>query len=117
MKAQRIVYWISTILFCAIMLYSAGLYFLNYEMIEGAFKHLGYPSYLIYPLAAAKILGVGMILWRYSRWLTDWAYAAFFFELILAAMAHHFVGEAATFPLVALLLLIISFFFGKAVRY
>lgn len=117
MLAQRIVYWIATVLFCAIMIYSAGLYFFKNEMIEGVFQHLGYPTYLVYPLATVKLLGVGIILWRYSRWLTDWAYAAFFFELILAAMAHHYVGEAATFPLIALLLLVISFFFGKAVRY
>ncbi len=117
MKAQQIIYWISTILFCAIMAFSVFLYLTKTEMVEGLFSNYGYPAYLVYPLAAAKILGIIMLLWRYSKWLTYWAYAGFFFDLILASAAHHFVGEPFTFPLVAMVLLLVSFFFGNAVRY
>lgn len=58
MKLNKAIYWVSTILFCCIFLYSAIMYFTRYEMVKGFFQSLGYPDYLIYPLAIAKILGV-----------------------------------------------------------
>ncbi len=113
MKTQRIIYWIATGLFCAIMLYSASLYFFNTEMINGFFELFGYPTYIVIPLAIAKVLGVIMILWRKSAWLTSWAYAGFFFDLVFAFFAHHLSLEAqdTTFVLVAMILLLICLTF------
>lgn len=118
MKTQRIIYWIATGLFCAVMLFSAGLYFVQTEMVKGIFESFNYPTYIVIPLAIAKVLGVIMILWRKSAWLTSWAYAGFFFDLVFAFFAHHFsaVEQDTTFVLVAMILLLVSFFFGKTVR-
>ena len=116
MKTLKIVYWIATALFCAMMLFSAGLYFTQTEMVKGVFENLNYPSYIVIPLAIAKVFGVIMILWRKSNWLTSWAYAGFFFNVLLAFFAHQQVGDNTTQVLVTMILLLISFFFGKTVR-
>lgn len=81
-------------------------------MITGAFEQLGYPTYLIYPLAIAKILGLIAILTRISPLLLEWAYAGFFFDTVLAFMAHRAIGDGAeVFAGVGLLLVLLSRFF------
>ncbi len=116
MKAQRIIYWIATGLFCALMLYSASMYFMNTGMIESFFEEFSHPTYIVIPLAILKICGVLMLLWRGIPWLTEWAYAGFFFDIVLAAAAHHYAGDDITQTLIALILVVVSYFFGKEVR-
>lgn len=117
MKTQKIIYWISTVLMCAMFLYSAGMYLTKPEMVAGFFEALNYPTYLVYPLAIAKILGVLMVLWRKSSWLTEWAYAGFFFDVTLALFAHQQAGHDVTQTLVTMILILVSYFFGKVVRF
>ena len=117
MRLQKIIYWIATILLCGIMLFSASMYFTKTEMVKGFFESFGYPTYIVIPLAIAKILGVIMILWRKSNWLTEWAYAGFFFDLVLAFFAHYFKGDDVTTPLLGVTFLLLSYFFGKVVRH
>jgi len=84
MKINKVLYWICTILLCILMVYSAFMYFTKTEMVKAFFENFNYPTYIVIPLAILKILGVIMILWRKIAWLTEWAYAGFFFDLILA---------------------------------
>ena len=78
-------------------------------MIAGFFDALGYPQYIIYPLAIAKILGLIAIWTRLSNMLTEWAYAGFFFDVVLALAAHLSVNDGAhLFSLVGLVLVITS---------
>ncbi|WP_340199404.1 DoxX family protein [Ascidiimonas sp. W6] len=116
MKLQRILYWISTVLLTVLMGFSASMYFINYEAITEAFIKMGYPTYIIYPLAIAKILGLA-VLWI-NKWkaLKEWAYAGFFFDFVLAYFAHEMVGESGVTALVATIILLTSYFFGKKVR-
>jgi len=116
MKTQKIVYWVATGLLSAMMLYSVSMYLTKYEMVKGFFETLNYPTYIIYPLATLKILGVIMILWRKSSWLTEWAYAGFFFDVVLAFFAHYFAKVDVTFTLFGLIFILVSYFFGKVVR-
>jgi hypothetical protein len=51
---------------------------LNYDKISEYFPKLGFPSWLVAPLAAAKILGIIAVLSNKSKLLTEWAYAGFF---------------------------------------
>ena len=99
------------------MLYSASLYFINTEMIKGFFKSFGYPEYIVIPSAVAKVLGVLMILWRKSKWLTEWAYAGFAIDITLAFFAHYIAGQSVSLTLIAMIALLTSYFFGKEVRY
>ncbi len=117
MNATKTVYWISTALLCALFLYSATLYLTNTEIIQGYYQDFHYPTHLVIPMAIAKILAVIMILWRKSKWLMEWAYAGLFFDLVLAFFAHHFSNDPeVTLPLLGMIFLLISYFFGKVVR-
>ena len=87
-KKNKIIYWIATGLLSAMMLISAFMYILDYKMVNQTFGSLGFPTYIVYPLAIAKILGVIAILSRKSKFLKEWAYAGFFFDFVIALSAH-----------------------------
>lgn len=116
LKTKTILYWIATIIMCGIFLYSALMYLFKTEMIEGFFKDFNYPTYIVIPLAISKILGVFVVLTRRPKWLMEWAYAGFFFDLVLASMAHYHAGHPIGLSVYAIPLLFISYFFGKQVR-
>ncbi len=110
-------YWPATALLCLMMLASAGMYVFAHEQVSETFVRLGYPVYIIYPLAAAKVLGVAAILTRRSPALTEWAYAGFFFDFVLAGSAHMAVGDGEAAPaLVATVLLLTSYLSGRTAR-
>ncbi len=117
MKTQRILYWIATLIVCGVFIYSAQMYFRNTEMVQGYFEHLHYPSYVVIPLAIAKLVAVVMVLWRGVPWMTEWAYAGLFFDAVLAFAAHTNAADGGyLFSLIALIAIPISYFLGKKVR-
>lgn len=117
MKIQKIIYWIATLITCGVFIYSAQMYFRNTAMVEGYFESLQYPSYIVIPLAIAKVLAVVMVLWRGVPWLTEWAYAGLFFDAVLAFAAHtHAADGGYLFSLIVLIFLPISYFLGKRIR-
>lgn len=61
----------------------------SYEM-DGEFNAIGFPAWLIYPMAIAKILGIAALWAPVPRWIREWAYAGLFFNLLLAVGAHAF---------------------------
>lgn len=108
-------YWVSTAVMCLIFLMSAGMYIFKNPMAVGFFQQLGFPTWLIYPLAAAKILGVIAVLTGASRMLKEWAYAGFFFDAALAFTAHLMIGDkGGSLAIVALVATLFSrFFYGQ----
>ena len=77
---------------------------------------LGYPAHIAYVLPITKIAGVIAILTRYSDTLKEWAYAGFFFDFILAALAHYFSGVPSPIAaIVALVLLMASYALGRKI--
>lgn len=110
----KTIYWIATGLLSALMLFSATMYFVNYEMVVDTFTRLGYPTYIIYPLGVAKILAVVAILSRKSEILKEWAYAGLFFDFVLALSAH-LVAKDGEFILafVAIILLLVSRYYDQ----
>ena len=114
MKTNQIIYYIATGLLTLMMLGSAGMYIFNNAEVAKIFTLLGYPTYIIYPLAVAKILGLIAIWSNYSKTLKEWAYAGFFYDFILALSAHinaqdgDWIGAA-----IALVLLAGSYVFWK----
>ncbi len=116
MKTTKIIYWVSTGLLSLLMLMSAGMYIFNHEEISLSFLALGFPVYVIYPLAFAKILGLIAVWSDLSKTLKEWAYAGFFFNFLLAVSAHlmandgEFAGAA-----MALVLLFTSYFTWKKI--
>lgn len=89
MKNYKLIFWISTGLFSAFMLFSAYGYLTSEEM-KGAFTHFGFPadSFRI-QLAIAKVLGVAALLLPFvPKTLKGLAYAGFTINLVSALIAH-----------------------------
>ena len=117
MKSNKIIFYISTGLLSALMLYSASMYFFQHEDVAALFTSFGYPTYIIYPYAIAKILGI-FALWNPNfKILKEWAYAGFFFAFILAFFAHYMVGDGEQYgALFAFILLMVSYFTNKKLK-
>ncbi len=117
MKSAKIIYWATTGLLCLLLLGSVANYVFNHAAVAALFPQLGYLAYLVYPLAAAKLLAVVALLTNRSAVLREWAYAALFFNFLLAFAAHATSGvPGAPIPLVALALLLTSRALADRVR-
>jgi len=117
-KTVKIVYWITTGLVALVYLGGGAFYIFAHQMVVGMYEGLlHYPTYIIWPLAILKIVGAVVILWRPSTFLSDFAYAAMFWHLLLAASAHFSVGDPGWPPaVIAWILLIVSFLTQNRVR-
>ena len=114
MKITKILYWASTGLLSALLLMSAGMYVFNHAEIVTMFASFGYPVYIIYPLAFAKLGAVTVLLSQKQSTIKEWAYAALFFEFILAFFAHFMIGDGEQIGAVmAMVLLIVSYLSGR----
>lgn len=87
-KSDKIIYYITTGLLSALALFSAGMYLFTYPQAVESYTLLGFPVYIIYPLAILKILGVAAIWSNISTTLKYLAYAGFFYNFVLAVTAH-----------------------------
>lgn len=83
MKKLNIIYWIFTVLFALLMLFSTIPDLMKDEQaVEIMVNQLGYPEYLIQFIGVAKLLGVIAILVPGFNRVKEWAYAGLFFDLI-----------------------------------
>ena len=83
MKKLNIIYWIFTVLFALLMLFSTIPDLMKDEQaVEIMVNQLGYPEYLIQFIGVAKLLGVIAILVSGFNRVKEWAYAGLFFDLI-----------------------------------
>jgi len=103
---------------CGVFAYSASMYFTKTEMVKGFFGSLGYPSYIVIPLAIAKVLGIIAVLTKQSKMLMEWAYAGFLIDAVLAFVAHQNAGDGGSmFSIIAIVSLIISrIFYSRVYR-
>lgn len=114
MNRHKIIYYIATGLLTLLMLFSVSMYFFKHDDISKMFTSFGYPAYIIYPYAVAKLLGLFAIWNPNYKIIKEWAYAGFFFAFILAFFAHYMMGNGEqTGALVAFILLILSYIFNK----
>ena len=95
MKKIRIFYWITTILFSLLMVFSSVSSMMNAAQAEAFFVTIQMPAYLIPFLSVAKLLGVIAILVPGFKRLKEWAYAGLTFDLIGAVYCNHAVGKTA----------------------
>ncbi len=78
------------------------------------FEGFGYPGYLVYPLAGAKVLGLFAIWNPNFKSIKEWAYAGFFFDFILAFFAHYMISDGGqSAAIIGLVLIIVSYIFSK----
>ena len=114
MKRDKIIYYLATGLLTVLMLFSVSMYFFNHAEVASMFSDFGYPTYIIYPYAVAKLLGLIAIWFIGNKILKEWAYAGFFFAFILAFFAHIMIGDGEQMGAgLALALLIVSYIYSK----
>ena len=113
MKTTKIIYWTTTIL---IFLFEGVMPALtsNSELAKQGIRHLGYPDYFRTALTVFKVAGaLGLLLPFVKGRVKEWVYAGFAFDFIFACISLCVVdgfGGQALFPLVVLVVLIISYF-------
>ncbi|MEE9408304.1 MAG: DoxX family protein [Polaribacter sp.] len=116
MKTTKIIYYISTGLLTLLMLFSAGMYFFNHVEVAAMFARFGYPTYIIYPYAIAKLLGLVALWFVANKAIKEWAYAGFFFAFILAFFAHIMIGDGEQMgAILAMVFLVTSYFTHKKI--
>jgi len=119
-KRDRIIYWTTTGIVCAVMVFSI----INFTFIdrfpfpEGAFVHLGLPNYFRTEITIAKALGLlALLVPGVPAKIKEFAYFGFAITLISASFAHFSSGDARISvlfiidPLIFLGLLSISYFY------
>ena len=117
MKRNKIIFYVATGLLTLLMLASVSMYFLKHDEISTVFTSLGYPAYIIYPYAVAKLLGLFAIWYPNFKVIKEWAYAGFFFAFVLAFFAHLMIGDGEQFgAAMALVLLLVSYVFNKKIN-
>ena len=81
-KSINISYWIFTILFAALMIFSAaGGLQPSPQSVQILHDYMGYPIYFIQFISVAKLLGSVAILIPGLNRIKEWAYAGLFFDL------------------------------------
>lgn len=84
---KKLFYWIPTVLLLFVMVGSAVSYLLDIPTAKANFELLGYPGYSMFINAAAKFLGAIAIVFPVAHVLKEWAYAGYFFILVMATQA------------------------------
>jgi DoxX-like family len=92
MKKDKIIYWTSTGIVAAVMLWSG----FNFALVEkGAFAHFGLPNWFRIELTVAKIAGALVLLIpAIPHKIKEFAYFGFALTLISAPIAHLSSGDS-----------------------
>ena len=111
---NKIIYWVSTALVCLMMTAQGVMGIAMSEVLAETYNQMGYPSALVIPLAIAKLLAVIAILTKRVKILKTLAYYGLAIDFVVAAISHVVSGVGSPVPpLVALVLLIVSFVFDR----
>src|ERR1700712_4158190 len=105
-KTTNLIYWISTIAFAALMIFSAvGGLQPSQQTIQLMHDVLGYPIYFIQYISIAKLIGsIAILIPGLNRSLKEWAYAGLFFDL--AGAIYSGVASSGKFDLMMLTMLL-----------
>jgi hypothetical protein len=116
MKKNNIIYWTTTSLFSAMMLFSASMYFTSPEVREN-FTRMGFQDAFRIELGLAKMIGALVLMIPFFRGsIKEWAYAGFGITLISASILHASISDPASMiiaPLIFLGILAASYIFWK----
>jgi len=121
MKKIKVLYWVFTGLFAAMMFMSAVPdIFSNPIAVKGMHGDLGYPLYFIPFIGIAKALGVIAILVPGYPRIKEWAYAGLTFDLVGATYSIISSGQpfaSYAFMIVPLALAVLSYtFYQKRIK-
>jgi hypothetical protein len=116
MKRDKIIYWAATGLLAAGMAMSEYMYLTKAPDLVAGFQTLGFPMYFISILGVAKLLGAVVLLAPAGTRLKEWAYAGFIFTFIGAIWTHIATHTPFVSPLIALIIVGVSYFFWTRIR-
>lgn len=116
MKRDKIIYWVATGLVAAGMAMSAYMYLTKSPELVTGFETLGFPMYFVTILGVAKLLGAIALVVPAGTRLKEWAYAGFIFVFIGAIWTHMATSTPFVGPLIALIVLGISYFFWTRIN-
>lgn len=117
-KTINILYWVFTIIFSALMIFSSyGSILVNAEAKQLIHDYLGFPEYFIPFTGIAKLIGSIVILIPGLKTIKEWAYAGLFFDLFAAVYASIAVAKTVD-PTMSFMLIwfvpgILSYIFWK----
>lgn len=114
MKNYTIIHRISLVLLTLLEGIGALVYLFKFDVVAELIGKLGFPSFIVVPLAIAKLLGL-VALWSkgYPK-IKEWAYAGFTFDFLLAIMAHLRVNDGEFYgALMALVILMVAYITKK----
>lgn len=117
-KTINVLYWVFTILFAALMIFSSyGSILVNQDSKNLIHHYLGYPEYVIPLTGWAKLIGSIVILIPGLKSIKEWAYAGLFFDLSGAVYSSIAVSKTVD-PMMAFMLVwfvpgILSYIFWK----
>lgn len=96
-KTINILYWVFTVLFAGLMIFSSVGGIGPTDEVKKIFHDfLGYPVYFIQYISIAKIIGsVAILIPGLNKAVKEWAYAGLFFDL--AGAVYSGVAAAAAF--------------------
>ncbi|MDB5250332.1 MAG: DoxX family protein [Segetibacter sp.] len=105
-KTTNLIYWVSTIVFAALMIFSAvGGLQPSQQAIQLMHDALGYPVYFIQFISIAKLIGsIAILVPGLNRSIKEWAYAGLFFDL--AGAVYSGVASSGQFDPMMLTMLI-----------
>lgn len=105
-KTTNLIYWISTIVFAGLMIFSSvGGLKPSQQAIQLIHDVLGYPVYFIQFISIAKLIGSVVILVPgLNRSVKEWAYAGLFFDL--AGAIYSGVASSGSFDVMMLMMLL-----------
>ena len=118
-RTINILYWIFTILFAGLMIFSSiGSLVVNEDSKNLISGYLKYPEYFIPFTGWAKLIGSIVILIPGLRTIKEWAYAGLFFDLIAVVYSSFAVPGAVIQPAMLFMLVwfvpgILSYIFWK----
>ena len=117
MKKNKIIYYVATSVLTLILLFSVNMYFFKHEAVAKMFTGFGYPTYIIYPYAVLKLLGL-IVLWSPGlKTMKEWVYSAFFFAFTLAFFAHYMISDGEQMAsVIAIVSLLVSYLFYKKIN-
>ena len=119
MNKNKIIFWATTGLVAALMLFSGSAYFTSPDM-KAALGHLGFPDYFRVELGVLKILGaIAILLPMTPAKIKEFAYFGFGLVFISAIYSHLSIGDAiseAVAPLVFLAILTVSYIYKDKVN-
>ncbi len=113
-KKNKIIYWVSTVLFCTFLWLTGISYFTDPRFVD-IYQHLGFPQYFRVELGIAKILGTLTLLTpNIPSKVKEWAYTGFGITLISGLIAHASSGDSFGYSMNVLFwfcLLLISYIY------